>query len=209
MLLLLKSPPSGIAAATCTLSLGLAALAGPQATLTLVAGLNAPNSVELNVFVTPDLTLGLTAIPVGFLTRTATADLQLPLSAQGGFGASATPSLNLGLSGTVGSFLQGTATETLVLGLTGAGSSPGSATLSAQLGLTGAPTVSGGTLTPTTSLPLTLSLSGAPVMIAGSLLDLTLGLTGTGITPIPVSSQARTMRLTFETDEIRVFFRKG
>lgn len=209
MLLLLKSPASGIAAATCSLSLGLSAVAGATATLSLIAGLTPPESVELNVFVTPTLNLGLTAIPVGFLTRSSTVSLQLPLAATGGFGSPVNLSLALGLSGTVGSFLQGTATETLVLGLTGAGANPGVATLSAQLGLIGAPTVSGGTLTPTASLPLTLSLAGVPVMISGAIVDMTLALQGTGIASIPLINQAVGMRLTFEADEIRTFFRKG
>lgn len=207
MLLLLKSPASAAAAATCSLGLGLSAVAGTTATLTLVAGLTPPESVELKVFVTPTLNLGLTAIPVGFLTRTAIASLQLSLAAAGGFGSPTNLSLLLGLSGTVGSTLQGTAIETLVLGLTSAGTNPAIGTLTAQLGLTGAPTISGGTVTPSASLPLVLSLAGVPVMVSTAICDLTTTLTGDGGSKVP--NLARDMRLSFSSDETRLFFRKG
>jgi len=115
--------------------------------------------------------------------------------------------ITLGLSGTVGSFLQSTATPDITLGVTASGVTPGVGSLSTVLALAGAPQLSGGTLTPTASAGLQLTLVGSSVMGAGSLVNTTLNLTG--VPAIKIPNLATEMRLSFETDEIRLFFRKG
>lgn len=207
MLLLLKSPAAGTAAATLGLTLGLSAIPGTTATLGISASLTTPTAVEVNLFGIQDIHLGLVGIPVGFLTRSASFDTQLGMVATGGFGVSPVMDITLGLSGTVGSFLQSTATPGIALGLTGAAVTPSSAILTTVLGLSGAPEVSGGTLTPSATAGLQLSLAGSPVIGASSIVDATLGLTG--IPAIKIPNLATEMRLSFTTDEIRLFFRKG
>lgn len=207
MLLLLKSVVSGAAAATLGLTLGLSGIAGTTATLTINAGLTPPESVELNVFATPDIHVGLSGISSGFVSNSAVLTTNLNLPALGGFTASPTLSLLLGLSGTVGGTLQGNASAGITCGLTGGLYALPSATETIVCGLTGIPTLSGGTLTPTASIPLTLSLSGQSVMIDAAICGLVLNLTATGQYAIP--TLATQMRLSFSSDEIRTFFRRG
>ena len=207
MLLLLRGVVSGATAATLGLSLGLSGVAGTTATLSTQVGLTQPTTVELNVFASPDIKIGLTGIPVGFLSRSATLDSQLGLAAVGGFGQIPTLTLTLGLSGTVGSFLQGLANPAITHGLSASGTISGASNLRTFLALSGSPTVSGGTVTPSASTGLQLSLAGTAVLSTQSILDITHDLTGAGITKVP--NLATDMRLSFETDEIRLFFRKG
>lgn len=207
MLLLLKSPATGLAAATVGISLGLTAIAGTTASLGITLGLTPPESVELNVFVTPDIRIGLTAISSGFLTRTATLTTNLDLPASGGFGASPVMDIHMGLSGTVGLFLQAAATPAITLGLTGAGVVPGRASLSTVLGLSGAPDVSGGTVNPSASLSHTLTLTAGLTGLGFGTLGMVMDITGTGQYAIP--TLATQMRLSFSADEIRTFFRRG
>ena len=207
MLLLLKSPASGAAAASLGLTLGLSAIAGTTANLGITLGLTPPESIELNVFVTPDIKFGVSAISSGFLTRSATLDTQLNLLPVGGYGASPTMTLLMGLSGTVGSFLQANATPGITCGLTANPASPGAATLDTVLTISGAPMVSGGTVTPTAVLTHTLGLSAALTGLGFATTDILMDLTGTPIAKVP--NLATNMRLSFEADEIRLIFRRG
>jgi len=207
MLLLLKSVVSGAAAASLGITLGLSGVAGTSATLDLHAGLTPPESVELNIFVTPDVHFGLSGISAGFVSNSATLNTLANLSGVGGFTATPTLALLMGLSGTVGGTLQGNASAGITCGLSGLLQVLPSAVQTILCGLTGIPTLSGGTLTPTASIPLTLSLAGQPVSVAGAICDLTLDLTGTAQFAIP--TLATQMRLSFSADEIRTFFRRG
>jgi hypothetical protein len=209
MLLLLKAAPTGVAAATLGLGFGLSGIAGTQASLGVVIGLSAPNSVEVNVFGIQDIHFGLNAISVGFLTRNANLSTALDLTPEGGFGASPTIGILMGLSGTVGTFLQGTATPAITMGLTANLASPSSASLTTVFTIAGSPTISGGTISTAATHTIQMTLNGAPLFVDRSSLDMDLGLTGIGILAIPFESQARTMRLSFSADEIRTFFRKG
>src|SRR6184192_1440864 len=100
MLLLLKSVVSGAAAASLGITLGLSGVAGTSATLDLHADLTPPESIELNIFVTPDIRLGLRGISSGFVSNTATLTTSTNLQALGGFTATPTLALLMGLSGT-------------------------------------------------------------------------------------------------------------
>jgi len=207
MLLLLKSAASGVAAASLGISLGLSGIAGTTATLDIHAGLTPPESVELNIFGTPDVHFGLSGISSGFVSNSATLDSNLSLNAFGGFGSSPTLSLLLGLSGTVGGTLQGNAVAGILHGLTGALSVLPSATETILCGLTGTPTLSGGTLTPTGSVAITLTLSGQAVATATAVCGTQLNLSATG--QYAILTLATQMIVSFSTDEIVTFFRKG
>jgi len=205
MLLLLKTPPSGATTATLGLALGLMGDPGAHATADLTLGLSPPTAIEANVFGNLGVTLGLQGISVGLLTRSASCDLSLPILAAGGFGDIPTLTLALGLSGTVGSFLQGTGSCDLTLGITGAASVPAQGTLPLTLGLSAAADLSGGTLTPTAMAGLALSLNGAPLIGSVASLDLSLDLQPTS--ELIFGSAATQMRVTFQGDSIRMFFK--
>lgn len=212
MLLLLRSAPSGSPAANLGITLGLAGIAGPTAALAITLGLGAPNSVELNVFATPDVRFGLTGISTGFVTRSANVDLHTDLVAFGGFGEHANCDVLMGLTGTsaAGGFLQGTAALGTTLGLTGSVQIVGiTAAPDIHLSIAGLPTISGGTVSSAATLDTRLSLNGAPVLTSIAAADIHLDMHGTGIALTSTSSPAASMRLTFEADEIRTFFRRG
>jgi hypothetical protein len=209
MLLLLKGAQSGIAAATLGIGFGLSGIAGTTASLGVVIGLTPPEAVEANIFVTPDIHFGLSAISTGFLTRTASLSTTLDLAPRGGFGASPTLGILMGLSGTVGTFLQSTAIPGITMGLTASLASPATASLSTVFTIAGSPTISGGTVSTAATHTIQMSLNGAPIFVGRASLDMDLNLTGIGTLAIPFENQARTMRLTFECDQIRTFFRRG
>lgn len=209
MLLLFKAAPAGVAAATLGIGFGLSGIAGTQASLGVVVGLTPPESIELNVFVTPDIHFGLSAISLGFLTRTASLSTVLDLAPQGGFGSSPTLGILMGLSGTMGSFLQGTATPAITMGLTANLATQATATLRTNLSIAGSPTISGGTISTAATHTIQMSLNGAPIFVDQTSLDIDLDASATGVIVIPFENQARTMRLSFSADEIRTFFRKG
>lgn len=207
MLLLLRSVASGAAAASLGITLGLSAVAGTTATLNVTLGLTPPESIELNVFATPDIHFGLSGISSGFVSNSAILDTHLNLPAMGGFTASPTLGILIGLSGTVGGTLQGNASADIHCGLTGSLQVVPGATQTIVCGLAGTPTVSGGTLTPTANVDLIFTLAGQPVSLSAALCDLKLDLAAAGQFAIP--TLATQMRLTFSSDEIRTFFWRG
>lgn len=208
MLLLLRSAVGGAVTANLGIAFGLAAVPGTTANLGIQMGLAAPTSVELNIFNTQDLHFGLTSIPVGFLTRSANVDAHLDLIATGGFGEHAAFGIQMGLAGTVGSSFTSAANLGIAMGLTGALASSNTAIQGLKLDLSGAPTISGGTLTPTANLGFTLGLVAGPVALGSQAnLDMTFALQSAPSTS--VLNLATEMRLSFSADEIRLFFRKG
>jgi len=181
MLLLLKSPPSGVAAANLGITLGLSGIAGPLASLGLVLDLTPPNAVEVNISAGLDLHFGVSAVSSGFLSRTASIDLVSGLSAVGGYTDNPTLGLALGLSGTVGSFLQNSATFAVTFGVTGQVTALPTASISTILGLSGAPIISGGTVTPSASVGLTFGVSAASAVFANNgTMAVSIKLTATG-----------------------------
>lgn len=181
MLLLLRSPPSGVAAANLGINFGLSGIAGPLASLSLILDLAPPNAVEVNLSAGLDVHFGITAISSGFLSRTATVDASLGLSASPAFTASPSLGLTLGLSGTVGSFLQNSATLAVICGVTGQVTALPAATLGTILGISGLPIISGGTLTPSASLGTMLGLSiGQAVFASNGSMSVSINLTATG-----------------------------
>jgi len=182
MLLLLRSPPSGVAAANLGINLGLSGIAGPLASLGLTLGLTPPESVELNITGASDIHFGISAISTGFVSRTATVDILTGLSASGSFSASPTLGIALGLSGTVGSFLQNSATLGILCGITGQVTALPTAVLGTILGLSAFPTgISGGTVTPSATVGIALGVNTASAVFAeDGTLFLSLDLTASG-----------------------------
>jgi len=208
MLLLLRSPPTGLAAASVGLTLGLAASgSGTSASLGITLGLTPPESIEIQLIGLDTLTFGLTGIPVGFQSSTATFTSVCGLAARGGFGSTPTIPVNLGLSGTVGSFFDGIGTVTITHGLTGPAAILTGANVGLILGLAGSPIISGGTISSAANLATNLDLSSASHALGTtSLLAMTLGLTGSAFSE--TASIVESMTLNFESDSMRVFFRK-
>lgn len=182
MLLLLRSAPSGVAAASLGINLGLSGIAGPVASLGLSLDLTPPNSVELNVTATPDIHFGISAISSGFLSRTASVDITHGLTAAAAFIDTPTVGIVFGLSGTVGSFLQNSATFAITFGVTGQVSAAPTAVLNTVLGLSGAPIISGGTITPTASVAMALGIATpTAVFAANGACSINFTLTATGL----------------------------
>jgi hypothetical protein len=209
MLLLLRSPPSGTPAAVVAIGLGLAAFGSTTtASVGTSFGLTL-SSIEINVSADVGFANKLTGISVGFLSAPATAiPIAFGLPAGGGFGAVTQLTTLFGLSGTIGTTLQGTATPAISFGLPAAPSIVTSANPRITLALAGSPiTVSGGTITPTAVAGITLSLNGFAIPLATAVCDIATDISGTPITS--VLNLATQMRLSFEADEIRLFFRKG
>lgn len=182
-MLLLFKPAVAVTAANIGIVLGLAA-AGSVATanLGISIGLNAPTSIELMVSGTPDIHFGLTGISVGFLSGTANLSTALGITAGGGFGEHAAPDIKIGLAGTVGSFFDGGAVATsITFGLSGSATPTAAAAIPVQLGLSGVANVSGGTVTPTSNIPLNFGLMGAAGFVDRATADLVMTLNGTGV----------------------------
>jgi hypothetical protein len=209
MLLLLKTAAGGAVSANLGINFGLSSVSGPQASLGLLISLQSPTSVELQVTNTQDIHFGLTSISAGFLTRSATVDAHLDLGSTSGYAETSNLGITFGLSGTVGSTLQGIASPGISFGLTGSLQSIHSAALTTNLGIAGAATISGGTVNVAASIGLQLNLATAPVMTSVASADMDLDLHGIGLALTPTTSQVATMRLTFEADQIRTFFRRG
>jgi hypothetical protein len=208
MLLLLRSPPTGLAAASLGITLGLTATgSGTSATLGITLGLTPPESIEMQLTGVCGITFGLSGVPIGFQAGAATPGIVMGLAARGGFGGSPTIPINLGLSGTVGSFFDGIGTVTITHGLTAFPVIVAGASLGITLGLSGAPIISGGTISGAANLATNLDLTNTSHALGTSgLLALTLGLRGSAFAE--TASTVESMALTFESDSVRTFFRK-
>jgi len=208
VLLLLRSPPSGSPAAVASIGFGLTA-AGSASTATLSFSLGLTlSAIEINVSADVGFTNQLTGISAGFLSAPATLiPVAINVSASGGFGSVTTLTTLFGLTGTVGSTLQGQANSAMTFGLSGSPIIVSPATVGLNLGLTAAATLSGGTLTPTAQVGIRLDLTAASFLGSQAICDTQFGLQGTGFPQIV--GLATQMRLSFSSDEIRTFFRKG
>jgi len=206
--LLLKSGAGASPVANLGILFGLSGVPGIGATLDMRLELQPPNSVELQSTNTQDIHFGLTSIPLGFLSRSANVDSRLDLVAAGGFGEHATFAIQMGLAGSVGTSFTSSANLGIVMGLTGSLTGNLIAAPDIQLGLSGAPTISGGTLTPAANVGMTLGLTSTlPAFAAQANISLNFNLAS--VPGIAVPNLATDMRLSFATDEIRLFFRKG
>lgn len=208
MLLLLRSPPSGTPAAVASIGFGLNA-AGSVATANISFSLGLSlSAIEINVSADVGFTNQLTGISAGFLSAPATLiPVAINVTAAGGFGSVTTLTTVFGLTGTVGSTLQGQANAAMTFGLTGSPLIVSSANAALTLGLAAAATLSGGTLTPVAQIGIQLDLNAAPFLGSQAICDTQLGLQGTGFPHIV--GLATQMKLSFSSDEIRTFFRKG
>jgi hypothetical protein len=208
MLLLLRSPPSGSPAAIAAISFGLVAAGNTGITqLSTSFGINL-TSVEISISANVGFANKLTGISVGFLSGPATAiNTAFDLPASGGFGGATQLTTVFGLTGTVGSTLQGIGAPDITLGLNASPLIAITGKPGIVFALAGTPITSGGTVTPTAVTNFTFSLNGTPSQTTSAVCDMALGLKGTAITSVP--NLATDMRLSFECDEIRVFFRKG
>lgn len=209
-MLLLFKPAVGSPAAAIGITCGLVA-AGSLATAAIGISLtlNAPTSIELQVTAVPDIHFGLSGISIGFLTRTASVGMQLGIQAAGGFGGTASPSILMGLSGTVGSFFDGGAvTLGTVFGLSGATAPSVAASLPINFAIVGVPTITGGTVTPSASTGIVLGLAGMPILVGRATADIALTVNGVGVILAPPPVTIASMALSFESDTMRLFFRK-
>lgn len=207
MLLLLRSPPTGLAAASLGIALGLtAAGSGVSANLGIAFTLVPPESIEIQLVGLNSVNFGLSGIPIGFQAGNATLGMVFGLGARGGFGASPSIPITMGLSGTVGSFFDGQGSVTITHGLTGAPVTLTAANVGMQLGLTGTPIISGGTISSAANLATTLGLTSASHSIGTTaLLAMLFTLSGSAI--VETASLVESMTLTFESDLVRTFFR--
>jgi hypothetical protein len=202
------------ASATLTASIigvGTVAATGSQVTAScLGTGLfTAPTSIEFQVSGSCLGTGLVTAISSGFLSRTAFVDGTGLVSAFGGYGETATITGTGLVSATVGSFFDGGAVSVTGTGSVTAAGSFGDIPLfiGGSGSVTGIPTITGGTITVSaTAQGIGLCSASMPLLIEQASLMGTGTVTATGETA--VTSLATDMRLSFESDEIRLFFRK-
>lgn len=208
MLLLLRSPPAGPVSALASFGFGLNASGSVSTALVSFSMGLALGSIEINVSADVGFTHKLSGISTGFLSAPATmVPVAVDVTATGGFGAAAQLTSTFGLTGTVGSTLQGIGSPAMTFGLTGSPLIAITGNSALTLGLAGTPVVSGGTVTPAALTSISLNLVGAGLLPAQAICDTQVGLQGTGFPHIV--GLATQMRLSFSSDEIRTFFRKG
>lgn len=209
MLLIFRGVPATLTATVAGIGGIIASGSTVSATVGGIGAVNAPTSIELQVFATVQGTGTITAIPQGFLTRTATVDGTGSIAAFGGFGDVLAVAGLGGVTATVGSFFDGGALSISGSGAVSAAGQFASTALVAGVGAVSAvPTISGGTL----SLSATVAGRGdfavsRPVLSALAIVDGSGGIQAAGSLAIP--TLATQMRLSFSADEMRLFFRKG
>jgi len=208
MLLLLRSAASANPAATLTASGSLSAAGTTGATTLTATGSLTLGSIELHVFAALDGQGNLQGLSQNFLTGIAALTGAGDLASIGGFQSSATLTGLGSLSATVGTVFQGIGGLNAQGGLTAAGSILQSARLDGTGSLSAAGIVTGGIVTPTATLAGIgiLSITGAVLASDANLIG-TGDLTGFGFRQ--AIGFATQMRLSFSSDEIRTFFRKG
>jgi hypothetical protein len=163
--------------------------------------------IELNVFGAAAVKIGVSGIPIGFLTSSGNASISVTTTGFGGFGFLARGDIRFNVTGTVGSTLQGIGIASLTFTDAGAGRIQTPASASTRLDVAGTPSLSGGTLTPAGSTGITLTVGGSAGFSETALADIQFDVQGTGFPEIV--GLATQMRLSFSCDEIRTFFRKG
>lgn len=209
MLLLLRGAAPIAPAANFGIVFGLSAIPGVTANFDIHMDLVPPTAVEVLLTAKFDIKFGLLAIPIGYVSRSANLDTHLGLNAIGGFGERANLGIKFGMTATVGTSFNGQANFDTVFGLT---ASPtvvtGIAPLDIKFGLSGAPSISGGTLTPTTNLEINLDMAASPRFVDRANLDITMNLNGTAVIAAPPPVTIASMALSFESDTLRLFFRK-
>lgn len=206
MLLLLRSA-AGPVSANAGINFGVNGIAGPTAAAGIAFNVPAPTSIELNVFAGAKINFLTGGIPVGYLAGAGATGFNFDVTGFGGFGFVARADITFGVAGTVGTTLQGIGNASTNLDATGAAAAKTTAGVSLFLNLTGSATISGGTLTPSGTTAMSLTVNGSAVLNTPAIADFHLVVQGTGFPD--VVGLATDMRLTFECDSIRTFFRKG
>lgn len=208
MLLLLKSPPSGIPAGTLAAFGSLSASGSTQASNLSGSGSLTLSAIELHVFATYAASGNLQALPQNFRVGAGALTANGNLSATVGFGPSATLAAFGNLSGTVGTVFQGIGALNAQGGLTVSGVLLDTGKLIALGNLAATGQVTGGVVTPSALLA-----AHGDLVITGASFALNANLSGQGdLSGFGFPQQvgfATQMRISFSADEIRVFFRKG
>lgn len=178
MLLLFRA--SGDAEGLLDLRFGLSAVATATVTFGLTIALAPPASAELNVSVTPNITLALNGNNIPTTNGIASLAHSLGLTGAPGFAASTAFSTTFQLSGTVGSFLDGQATLAHGFGLTGEGIPQSDASFGIAFGIGGLPDITGGTVTSGASPGIVFDLTTIEGFVDFPTVDISLALDATG-----------------------------
>jgi len=208
MLLLLRGAAPANPSVTFSLQSGLAFDNSAHVTFANVLSFGPFDSVELQISVNFDLHTGLTPIPFLTVGPGVSFDTHLGLTGLGGYSDRVTFANTLNSGWTVGSTLQGAVSFAITSALTGDLRAAPVCALGLVSAISwGVPNISGGTLNAGVSFALQSALLGTPIFVDGVSFDAHTDLQATARIVIP--NLATEVRLSFETDEMRLFFRKG